>query len=73
MRDWEEQAAIREWVDLKKSAEHYERLQANAEQSTHSDAALWAIEWRLLAEDKRRQMALVLERLPAREEDKEAA
>ena len=74
MNKWQEQIAVTKWLELKSSAEHYERLQANAEAATHSDAAGWAITWRSLAKEKRRQMEMALATLPTREDIlKEAA
>ena len=74
MTNWQEQAAISEWLLLKSSAEHYEAMLAHAETAAHSHAEFWAIEWRKNAQDKRRRMALILDAMPTAEERmKEAA
>lgn len=68
MTHWDEKIAVAKWLELKRSAEHYERMLANAEASTHSEAEFWASQWRVHAADKRRQMDAVLAALPTREE-----
>ena len=67
MTDWNEKIAISQWLQFKSSAEHYEMLQDNAERGTHPHAPYWAIHWRSLAQDKRRQMDLILDNMPTRE------
>ena len=73
MTNWQESDAAYRWAELKASAEHYEMLQANAEASTHSEAEFWATEWRVRAQEKRRQMQVILDAMPTREEMMEAA
>lgn len=63
-----EKAAIRELIYLKERAEHYEKLQQNAEKGTHADAPGWALVWRGFAREKRRQMDNIRLALPTRED-----
>jgi len=68
MADLDEKIAISQWLQFKSSAEHYEMLQDNAERGTHPDAPYFAIHWRSLAQHKRRQMKLILDNMPTREQ-----